>query len=275
VTAELSVRPDLIETFNESDVKPVTLKRVVRSEWIKFTTLRSTVSVLAGASAGMLVIAMLNAYYTRHLSHSLAANDVVASSPMQGFILGQLLIGALGVLFVTGEYSTGMIRATMTAVPRRVPVLWAKLIVFVAATLSTMLVICVVAFLSAEGLISHYRTGVSLGDPGALRVVLGTAVYLTLIGMIGAAIGWIVRSTPGALVSYLAVILVIPVIFAEVIGHWGKRVAEVLPSQAGGSFIQSIPDGTSLHPWTGLWVLVAWVVAFLAVAVVCLRRRDA
>jgi ABC-2 type transport system permease protein len=84
-----------------------------------------------------------------------------------------------------------------------------------------------------------------------------------------------VRSTPGALVSYLAVILVIPVIFAEAIGHWGKHVAEFLPSQAGGSFIQSIPDSPSLHPWPGIAVMVAWVVVFLAVAVVCLRRRDA
>jgi ABC-2 type transport system permease protein len=272
---ELSVRPEVADRFDAVDVKPVTLKRVISSEWIKFTTLRSTLSVLAGASVGMLVIALLNAYFTRHLSHSIQANDIVASSPMQGYFLGQLLIGALGVLFVTGEYSTGMIRATMTAVPRRVPVLWAKLIVFVAATLSTMLVICLVAFVSAEGLISHYRTGVSLSDPGALRVVLGTAVYLTLIGMIGAAIGWIVRSTPGALVSYLAVILVIPVIFAEAIGHWGKHVAEFLPSQAGGAFIQSIPDGTSLHPWSGIAVMVVWVVAFFAVAIVCLRRRDA
>jgi ABC-2 type transport system permease protein len=223
----------------------------------------------------MIAIALLIGYNTRHLSQSLDANDIVASSPMQGYYLGQLLIGSLGVLFVTGEYSTGMIRATMTAVPKRVPVLWAKLIVFVTITLSTLLVTCLVAFLSAEAVISHYRPGISLSSPGALRVVLGTAVYLTLVGTIGAAIGWIVRSTPGALVTYLATILVIPVIFGEAIGHWGKRVAEVLPSEAGSSFVQTIRDQPSLSPWLGLAVMVAWVIGFFVVAVICLRRRDA
>jgi ABC-2 type transport system permease protein len=270
---ELSVRPDIVEYDAAS--QPVTLSRVITSEWIKFATLRSTLSVLAGAAVGMVVIALLVGYNTRHLSASLDANDIVASSPMQGYYLGQLLIGALGVLFVTGEYSTGMIRATMTAVPKRVPVLWAKLIVFVAATLSTMLVVCLIAFLAAEGLISHYRPGISLSSPGALRVVLGTAVYLTLIGTIGAAIGWIVRSTPGALVTYLATILVIPVILGEAVGHWGKHVAEILPSEAGASFIQTIAEPPSLAPWTGLAVMVAWVIGFLVVAVICLRRRDA
>jgi hypothetical protein len=119
-------------------------------------------------------------------------------------------------------------------------------------------VICLVAFVSSQALISHYRTGFSLGDPGALRVVLGTAVYLTLIGMIGAAIGWIVRSTPGALVSYLGIVLVLPVIFGQALGKWGKHVAEVLPSQAGASFIQTIRDQPSLHPWTGIAVMIAW-----------------
>jgi ABC-type transport system involved in multi-copper enzyme maturation permease subunit len=254
--------------------KPVTLRRVVSSEQVKFTTLRSTLSVLAAAAVAMLVVAMIVAYNTRRLNPSLDANDIVASSTMQGYYLGQLLIGALGVLFVTGEYSTGMIRSTMTAVPRRVPVLWAKLIVFVVATLPLLVVMCVVSFLAAQGFISRYRTGFSLTDPGALRVVVGTGVYLTLIGVIGAAIGWIVRSTPGALVSYLATILVIPVIFGEVLGNWGKHVAEVLPSQAGAAFINTIPDTPSLHPWAGILVMAGWAIGFLIVAVITVRRRD-
>jgi ABC-2 type transport system permease protein len=254
--------------------QPVSLRRVVTSEWIKFKSLRSTVSVLAGAALAMLLIALLIGYNTRHLSPVLDANDIVASSTLQGYYLGQLLIGALGVLFVTGEYSTGMIRATMTAVPRRIPVLWAKLIVFVLVTLSVMTVACVVSFLASQALISHYRPGFSLGDPGAGRVVIGTAVYLTLIGLIGAAIGWIVRSTPGALVTYLAVILVIPLILAEAVGNWGKHAAEFLPGVAGASFINTIRDNPSLHAWPGLAVMALWVVVLLAIAVVCLRRRD-
>jgi ABC-2 type transport system permease protein len=255
--------------------QPVTTRRAIASEWIKFRTLRSTWAVLGVAVLGMVVFGLLVAYNTRHLSSNLQPNDLAPSATLQGMYLGQLLIGALGVLFVSGEYSTGMIRSTLAAVPKRVPVLWAKLAVFVAVTATTMIVVSFVAFLSAQGLLSHYRTGYSLGDPGVLRVVVGTGIYLTLIGVIGGVLGWIVRSTPGSLVAYVGVVLVLPVLFSDVLGTWGKNVGKFLPSSAGMRFAESIPDGYSLTPWWGLVVLVGWVVVGLAVAIVLLRRRDA
>ena len=257
------------------DSAPVNLRRTVTAEWIKFRTLRSTLAVLAAAVIGMLLVALLVAYNTRHLTANIQPDDAVPSSTMQGYYLGQLLIGALGVLFVSGEYSTGMIRSTLAAVPKRIPVLWAKVVVFVAVTAASMIAVCLVAFVSAQGLISHYRTGYSLGQPGALRVVIGTGVYLTLIGVIGAMLGWIVRSTPGALVAYIALILVVPVIFGNVLGTWGKNIAQYLPSMAGASFIRSIRDAPSLSPWTGLAVFFLWVVVVTAVAAATLLRRDA
>jgi ABC-2 type transport system permease protein len=255
--------------------EPVNTRRAIRSEWIKFKTLRSTWAVLGGAVVAMVLVGLIVAYNTRHLSSGLQPNDVAPSGPLQGFYLGQLLMGALGVLFVSGEYSTGMIRSTLAAVPKRVPVLWAKLVVFVAVAGTAMIVISFVAFLSAQGLLSHYRTGFSLGGPGVLRVVLGTGIYLTLIGVIGSMLGWIVRSTPGALVAFVGVVIVLPVLFGDALGNWGKHVAEFLPSSAGSAFAESVPDGLSLAPWWGLVVLVGWVLLGLAAAVVLLRRRDA
>jgi ABC-2 type transport system permease protein len=255
--------------------QPVTLPRVITSEWLKFRTLRSTMVVLGVAAVAMVAIALVVGYNTRHITASIDPNDHVQSSTMQGYYLGQLLIGALGVLFVSGEYSTGMIRSTFAAVPRRLPVLWAKLVVFVTVTAVTMIASCLIGFICSQALISHYRIGYSLGDPGVLRVVIGTGVYLTLIGVIGAALGWIVRSTPGSLVAYIAVILVLPVLFGNVLGTWGKHVAEYMPSQAGASFINTIPEPPNLAPWTGLVVLAAWTVVAVGVAAVGLRRRDA
>jgi ABC-2 type transport system permease protein len=255
--------------------QPVTLTRTIRSEWLKFRTLRSTISVLAVAVIGMLAIGLIVGYNTRHLTPSLQPDDIVASSTLQGYYLAQLLIGALGVLFVTGEYSTGMIRSTLAAVPKRLPVLWAKLIVFVAVTAVSMIVISLIAFVAAQGLIGHFRTGYSLGDPGALRVVVGTGVYLTLVGVIGAMLGWIVRSTPGSLVAYIATILVLPVLFGNVLGTWGKDIAQFMPSEAGGSFIRSIREPHTLAPWTGLGVLGIWTVVGIVIAAIELRRRDA
>jgi ABC-type transport system involved in multi-copper enzyme maturation permease subunit len=260
----------------DAAAQPVTLRRVIRSEWIKFWTLRSTWAVLGAAVVGMLVLAVVVAYNTRHLTSNLQANDIAPSSTLQGYFLGELLIGALGVLFVSGEYSTGMIRSTLVAVPRRLPVLWAKLVVFVTITAVSMVTVSIVAFVSAQALLSHYRTGFSLSDPGVLRVVIGTGVYLTLVGMIGAALGWIVRSTPGALVAYFAIVLVLPVLFGDALGNWGKEVAQFLPGQAGASFSTSIPESSySLSPWVGLLVLAGWVAVALAIAAGVLRRRDA
>jgi ABC-type transport system involved in multi-copper enzyme maturation permease subunit len=258
------------------EAQPVTLRRVIRSEWIKFWTLRSTWLVLGAAVAGMVVLALLVAYNTRHLTSNLQPNDTAPSSTLQGYYLAQLLIGALGVLFVSGEYGTGMIRSTLVAVPRRLPVLWAKLAVFVTVTATCMVAVSIVAFVCAQALLSHYRAGYALSDPGVLRVVIGTGIYLTLVGIIGGALGWIVRSTPGALVAYFAVILVLPVLFGDALGNWGKEVAQFLPSQAGASFSTSIPEGSySLSPWVGLLVLAGWVAVALAVAAGVLRRRDA
>jgi ABC-2 type transport system permease protein len=259
-----------------AEAQPVTLRRVIRSEWIKFWTLRSTWAVLSAAIVGMLVLALVVAYNTRHLTSNLQANDIAPSSTLQGYYLAQLLIGALGVLFVSGEYGTGMIRSTLVAVPRRLPVLWAKLVVFVTVTAVSMITVSIVAFVCAQALLSHYRTGFSLSDPGVLRVVIGTGIYLTLVGMIGGALGWIVRSTPGALVAYFAVVLVLPVLFGEALGNWGKEVAQFLPDQAGASFSTSIPESSyHLSPWVGLLVLVGWVAVALAIAAGVLRRRDA
>lgn len=266
---------DQIQPTLRIQSEPVGLSRAVASEWIKFRTLRSTLAVLAVAIVAMPGIGLIVAYNTRHLSPKLQPDDLVISSTLQGYYLGQLLIGALGVLFVTGEYSTGMIRTTLAAVPRRLPALWAKTIVFVAVTATTMITSSLVAFLAAQALISHYRTGYSLGDAGALRIVIGTGVYLTLLGLIGAELGWIIRSTPGALVGYITIILILPVLFGNVLGTWGKHIAHYLPSEAGGSYIRSITDPGSLSAWPGLLVLLAWVAAGLAIAAIQLTRRDA
>jgi ABC-2 type transport system permease protein len=273
-TPMLDTRPPAPAT-QRTESQPVTVRRAIASEWIKFRTLRSTWAVLGVAVLGMVVLGLVVAYNTRHLSSNLQPNDIAPSATLQGYYLGQLLIGSLGVLFVSGEYSTGMIRATLAAVPKRVPVLWAKLAVFVAVTATCMIVISFVAFLSAQGLLSHYRPGYSLGDPGVLRVVLGTGIYLTLIGVIGGILAWIVRSTPGALVAYVGVVLILPVLFGDLLGNWGKNVGKFLPGSAGSRFAESIPDGYSLTPWWGLAVMVAWVLIGLGVAAVLLRRRDA
>jgi ABC-2 type transport system permease protein len=259
----------------EAHSEPVTFPRVLKSEWIKFRSLRSTWWVLGATVVTMLALALVIAYNTRHLTAGQQAEDLTPSAPLQGVELAQLLLGALGIVFVSGEFSTGMIRSSFAAVPRRVPVLWAKLIVFATVTATLMAAASLVSFLAAQALIGHYRSAYSLAGPGALRAVAGTAAYLTLAGVIGMMIGWLVRSTPGSLVTYAALMLVVPALFGNFLQHWGQVINEYTPPQAGSSFYSDLPDSPYLSPWVGFGVVAAWAAAATLIATVTLSRRDA
>lgn len=253
---------------------PVTFGGLVRSEWIKFRSLRSSWYTLGAAAAAMVVLGVVIGYEVGRNPVGLDVEDTVASATLQGYALAQLLIGVLGALFVSGEYGTGAIRSTLVAAPRRTPVLLAKFVVFGSIALVTMVVASVVAFLAGEAVLSHYGTGYSLGDPTALRVSIGTGIYLTLLGLLGSTFGWIVRRTAGAISALLGLLLVAPAIFGNLLGTWGKDVAKFLPS-GGESFIHSYTAPNTLAPWTGITVTVAWVVVMTVAAAIQLGRRDA
>jgi ABC-2 type transport system permease protein len=253
---------------------PVSFRRAVVSEWIKFRSLRSSWLMLLAAVIGVFVIGQLIGYNTGKSFATLAPEDAAPSGVMQGYYLGQLLIGVLGVLFVTGEYSTGMIRSTMSAVPRRLPILAAKALVFGIISLVAMVPTCILTFLGAMAFRSHFGHGVSLADSSNLRVVIGTGVYLALVGLLGGALGWIVRSTPGGIATLVGLLLVVPVLLEVIPGTWAESVGQYLPNNAGGSFVSSVHADHTLTPWTGLLVLIAWVAAAVVLASVLLRRRD-
>lgn len=266
-------RPDVWQSTVES--RPVSLTGAMRAEWVKFRSLKSSWLLLAATVVGMIVLAFVIAWNTRDPSPGIDLEDVIASSTLQGFHLGELLLGALGVLVVTAEYSSGTIRTTLVALPRRLPVLWAKLLVVTPIVVVTMLVTVLAAFLGSQALLGQYREAFSLSDPGALRAVVGTALYLGALTAFGAAIGWIVRSTPGALVTYLGLVLVLPGITGLLLGSFGQSVSKYLPTEAGTSLITSVQLPDLLTPTQGALVLLAWVAGSLAVAAVILRRRDA
>lgn len=253
---------------------PVTQRGVIASEWLKFRSLRSTLLVLGAAMAGMVIFGAIIAYNTRHPAGQ-DPEDLVASGPLQGYYLGQLLMGALGVLVVSGEYSSGMIRATLAAVPRRRPVLIAKTVVFTLVVGIAMIAASVAAFYVAQAVLSGHRATYSLADAGTLRVVIGTGIYLTLVGLLGSSVAWIVRSTPGALVATLALVLILPVLFELVFPSWGTYIAAYLPTGAGQSFSTNLPQPHALSPWVGLAVMLIWVLAGQVAAAVALQRRDA
>ena len=253
----------------------VTFARVVNSEFIKFRTLRSSWITLLAAVVALIGIGLLIGWNTGKNFATLEPEDAAASGAMQGFFLSQLLIGVLGVLFVSGEYSTGMIRSTLAAVPRRLTVLTAKAVAFGTVALVTMVAAAFVTFFGAQGFLAHYGHGSSLSDPGVLRVVVGTGVYLALIGLLGGALGWILRSTAGGIATLLGLLLVVPTLIRVLPWAWVTDIGKYLPGEAGGSFVSSFQAPDTLTPWTGFAVLLAWVVAALLLAAGLLKRRDA
>ncbi len=252
----------------------VTFGRVVRSEWIKLRSLRSTLLAAGCAALAMVGIGALLAADTASDWTTMPATERAAVDgtdvALAGFYLAQLAAGVLGVLAVTGEYASGTIRATLAAVPRRAPVLWAKVGVLAALAAPVALVASLAAFLLAQALLADHLT-FGLGDPGAARAVVGCAVALAAIAVLGAAMGFLVRSTAAAL-GILVGVLVIPTVVVV-----APEVTAYLPGRALQALVlaRPTPEAQLLSPEAGAAVAAAWIALALAGAALVLARRDA
>lgn len=258
-------------------VHPVSQRRVTRSEWIKFSTLRSTWITLVLSMAGTIGIGALASWGANSHWSQMGPGEIATFSPVSQSLLGvnlaQLAVGVLGVLIISGEYATGMIRATLAAVPKRLPVLWAKLGVFCGVVFVVSLVSALLAFFLGQALLSSH--GVGLGAPHALRAVLGVALYLTVAGALAMGIGFMVRSTAGGIAAVFGLLLVLPGLGHALPSSWQPHILPYLPSNAGASLFTLHPDAGSLGPWTGFAVMCLWAAAAILGGVVLLKRRDA
>lgn len=256
---------------------PVTLRRVLRSEWVKLRSLRSSWITMALAVAGLVVVAIVggiltNQDWTHMHPGELARFDPISQS-LTGINFSQLAIGVLGVLFITGEYGTGMIRSTLAAAPRRLPVLWAKAALFAAVTFVLMELSAFVAFLTGQAALGSH--GTTLAATGALRATVGTGLYLTVVAVLGIALGFIIRSTAGGIAALFGILLVLPGILAILPQTWQDDIGPYLPSNAGAALYDLHPESASLAPWTGFAVFCLYAVAAMVAAAIVLKRRDA
>jgi ABC-2 type transport system permease protein len=257
----------------------VTQSRVVRSEWTKLRTLRSSRISLAVAfgcivALGLIISTATMGNWNHFDAHERASFDPVLRS-IGGVYLAQLAFLVLGVLFVTGEYSTGMIRASFAAVPRRLPVLWAKLLVYVSVTLVLATVSCLLAFWGGQAIFVSHHVNVALGDPGVTRAVLGAALYLTVVSWLAVSIGSILRNTAGGIAALAGILFVLPPLMSLLPASWDNTISPYLPSNAGQALFLLHPDGPTLAPWTGFGVFCAYAAVATAAAAVLLVRRDA
>lgn len=259
----------------------ITQARVVRSEWIKLRSLRSTWFSLL---AMVLIADGLGALFSALHAHQMTVNappgaqfrfDAVEVS-LRGVYLAQLAVGVLGVLVITGEYGTGMIRSSIAAVPRRYPVLLAKAVVFAAVTFAVCLPTTFIGFFLGQWAQSSTHAQATLGTPGALRAVVGAAVYLTLIGLLAVGFGFVIRNTAGALAAVFGVVLVLPLLTNALPQPYSTDVARLLPLNIGTRVVETTNvDSNLLGPWVGIGLLALYAVASLVIGAVVLNRRDA
>jgi ABC-2 type transport system permease protein len=256
----------------------VTQARVVRSEWTKLRTLPSTawsllvaVALIVGFGA---VYCLVRVTRPPRTPADLAAFDPTAIS-LSGIQLAQLAVGVLGVLLITGEYATGGIRTSFTAVPRRLPVLWGKAIVLALTAVSLCVPATFTAFLLGQSILSSEHLDTSLGQPGTARAVLGAALYLTVVGLLGLGLGALLRSTAGAVASLFGVLFAFQIVTGFLPSSLSDRIYGYLPAPAGVAVTSVHPDPTSLAPWTGFALFCLYTAVVLALAAWRLHHRDA
>lgn len=260
------------------DVGEVTQLRAIKSEWIKLRSLRSTFWSFLTAGAFVIGLGLLFASVEAHNlngANTIGPGFDVTQVTLRGAFLAQLAIGVLGVMAVTGEYSTGMIRATMSAVPRRLPVLWAKLAVFAATVFVLMGISVLIAFEIGQAVLANTHHSATLSSPGALRAVIGTALYLSVLALLAIGLGFLIRNTAGAIASLFGLLLVLPILAQALPGTWADNVTKYLPMPAGTAITGTVQDPTSLSPWAGFGVFCLYAVAAIGAGAVMLKRRDA
>ncbi|MFE9019558.1 ABC transporter permease [Streptomyces sp. NPDC007808] len=252
--------------------------QIIRSEWTKIRSVASTVWTLSLAVVVTIALGMLISILSRNEFDSMRERDRLSFDPtfisFAGMSLGQLAMIVFGVLVVSNEYSTGMIRTSLAAVPQRGTFLFSKIAVATGLALVVGMATSFVAFFLGQAMLGEHRA--QIGDPGVLRAVIGGGLYMTLIAMFSMGVAAMLRS------PMLSLGILMPFFFlvSNILGNVSatEKIGRYLPDQAGSKIMQvvtPVDDATPYGPWGGLGIMVLWVIAALAGGYLTLRKRDA
>jgi len=257
----------------------VAFHRVLLSEWTKLRSVRSTKWSLVAGFLLTIAFPIIFAFVTRSHWTSMSPGERADRHPLDialaGVNVAQLAVAVLGVLLISAEYSTGSIRSTFTAVPKRLPVLWAKLIDYAALSFALILPAVLVSFFASQAILQSIQPlQISFTQPGVARSVIGGAVYVMLVGIFALAIGAIVRNTAGGIATFAAIFFVLPPLMFTLPTSWNNAISQYLPSEAGRQIFALDHAPHTLTPLAGGLVFVAYCAAAILIAAVLLVRRD-
>ncbi|MCA9848403.1 MAG: ABC transporter permease [Dehalococcoidia bacterium] len=261
--------------------REVSFRDTLASEWIKLKTLRSTYITLglgfslSVAATGLFATAVGNTY--DGWSEAQQASFEPLMFAMVGNVIALIVATVFGVMTVSGEYANGMVRQSMIATPRRTRVLWSKVLLVFGITTVLGLATVTGMFLVGQAVLGAYGLPTtSLEDPDALRLVIGLGAATPLFPVIGLALGFILRSTAGAITAALA-LLWLPLVFNDMLPAWAQEnILTLLPGQAVDSFTiaHAVDVPTNSPPLVGVVLVIGWLTLFLGSAQLLLRRRD-
>ncbi len=250
---------------------------ILRSEARKLHTVRSTGwLLLAGFTFTVATAALLGALLPAHLSIQQKTTIDAVRVSLGGLHLSQVTAGLLGVLAITGEYSSGMIRATLAAVPQRRLLLTAKAAVLAAVVAATATAGCFAAYLVFQAFLPAADPMRStLAAPGVARAVAGAGLYLTILALLGFGLGTALRSSAAAVAALFGLLFVPTLLTALLPQAWQDRIGGYLPMNAGDAVYTTRPEAHMLAPWAGLAVFTAYAAIALAAGFTLITRRDA
>jgi ABC-2 type transport system permease protein len=271
-----TVLPPARSTYIPVTGRSISAGGILRSEWIKLRSLRSTIwsfAIMFVIQIGFGVIVALNSRVPNGapVTPAMVTENAVSASTI-GIFFAQLVVAVLGVLLISGEYSTGQIRSSLTAVPKRLPVLWGKAVVFAVTTFVVAAISIVVTYFVTMPILSDAIGEANPGDPKLWLRLLGGAGYLVLIGLISLGLGAIIRSTAGGIAASLGLLLVLPTLIQFIPADWAKGLSDWLPGSAGQNLFFT---GGVFEPWQALLVMLGWIAVIFTGAALLLRRRDA
>ena len=255
-----------------------TMASVVRSEWIKFRSVRSSitgvvVTLLLTIGLGALITSAVRSHWSQSSSLRRATFDPVSTS-LSGTLFAQFAVGVIGVLFITAEYSSGSIRTSLAAVPKRLHLVAAKALVVGFVVIVVAGVACLVTFLVGQSIFSGVVPTASLSNGSVLRSVLFAGVYLTLLSLVGMGLGLILRQSAASISVFTSLLLILPILTLLLPQSWQNAISRFEPSQLGQSMMSPTASANTFGAWSALLILALYTAVVVGVGAGILQRRD-
>jgi ABC-2 type transport system permease protein len=258
------------------------ISKLLKSEWIKMRTVRSTIWSLVAMAVITIGVAVIATVTISGRWHSMSLASRLSFDPtsvsLAGLLFSLLVIGVLGVLVMSAEYGTGTIRSTLAAIPNRPLVLATKSAVFAAVALVVGEVLSFASFLVGQTLLTSPAAHATLSQPGVLRAVVGGGLIVGVLGLLALGLATIIRHTAGALTAFFGILLVLPAVVAALPSSLGNPIGKFLPlhiTNTMTSVVQTGGGAPAFSPWAGFAILCGYAIIALVIGGVLMARRDA